>query len=130
MGSPALISTSGCPDTLKFVRMNYSEAIRFSLQSLKANPLRTFLTALGLIIGNASVILVVTISLVSKDFILDQIRGIGSNLVYASYEAGGQNNAQVEADFVKLSDLQAIRDASVRKLSPQPGLCREMIESL
>ena len=49
--------------------MNYSEAIRFSLQSLRANPLRTFLTALGLIIGNASVILVVTISLVSKDFI-------------------------------------------------------------
>ena len=91
--------------------MNYSEAIRFSLQSLRANPLRTFLTALGLIIGNASVILVVTISLVSKDFILDQIRGIGSNLVYASYESGGQNAAQVEADFVKLSDLQAIRNA-------------------
>src|SRR5690349_8251672 len=91
--------------------MNYSEAIRFSLQSLRANPLRTFLTALGLIIGNASVILVVTISLVSKDFILDQIRGIGSNLVYASYESGGQNSAQVEADFVKTSDLQAIRNA-------------------
>ena len=78
--------------------MNYSEAVRFSLQSLKSNPLRTFLTALGLIIGNASVILVVTISLVSKDFILDQIRGIGSNLVYASYDVGGQNSAQASAD--------------------------------
>ena len=76
--------------------MNYSEAVRFSLQSLKSNPLRTFLTALGLIIGNASVILVVTISLVSKDFILDQIRGIGSNLVYASYDAGGQSSAQLQ----------------------------------
>jgi putative ABC transport system permease protein len=88
-----------------------SEAIHFSFQSLKANPLRTFLTALGLIIGNASVILVVTISLVGKDFILDQIRGIGSNLVYASYETGGQSEAKVEADFVKLSDVQAIRNA-------------------
>jgi putative ABC transport system permease protein len=87
-----------------------SEAIHFSFQSLKANPLRTFLTALGLIIGNASVILVVTISLVGKDFILDQIRGIGSNLVYASYETGGQSEAKVEADFVKLSDVQAMRD--------------------
>jgi putative ABC transport system permease protein len=90
--------------------MNFPEAIRFSLQSLRANPLRTFLTALGLIIGNASVILVVTISIFGKDLILDQIRGIGSNLVYASYETGGQNIANVEADFVKLADVQAIRD--------------------
>ncbi|MBV9297090.1 MAG: ABC transporter permease, partial [Acidobacteriaceae bacterium] len=90
--------------------MNVAEAVSFSLQALRANRLRTFLTALGLIIGNASVILVVTISLASKDLILDQIRGIGSNLVYASYQAGGQNTAQVQADFVKLADVRAIRD--------------------
>jgi putative ABC transport system permease protein len=90
--------------------MNISEAVSFSLQALRANRLRTFLTALGLIIGNASVILVVTISLASRDLILDQIRGIGSNLVYASYEAGGQNTAKVEADFVKRADVQALRD--------------------
>jgi putative ABC transport system permease protein len=91
--------------------MNFPEAIRFSVQSLRANPLRTFLTALGLIIGNASVILVVTISIFGKDLILDQIRGIGSNLVYGSYETGGQNIANVQADFVKLADVQAIRDS-------------------
>jgi putative ABC transport system permease protein len=90
--------------------VNLTEAISFSLQALRANRLRTFLTALGLIIGNASVILVVTISLASKDLILDQIRGIGSNLVYANYQAGGQNAAQVQADFVKLADVQALRD--------------------
>jgi putative ABC transport system permease protein len=91
--------------------MNFSEAISFSFQALKANRLRTFLTALGLIIGNASVILVVTISLASKDLILDQIRGVGSNLVFAYYEAGGQNTAKIQGDFVKLSDVQALRDA-------------------
>jgi putative ABC transport system permease protein len=64
-----------------------------------------------LIIGNASVILVVTISLASKNLILDQIRGIGSNLVWANYEAGGENSAKVQADFVNLADVQAIRDA-------------------
>jgi putative ABC transport system permease protein len=90
--------------------MNLTEAVSFSVQALHANRLRTFLTALGLIIGNASVILVVTISLASKDLILDQIRGIGSNLVYASYEVGGENVAKVQADFVKLGDVQAIRD--------------------
>jgi putative ABC transport system permease protein len=91
--------------------MNFSEALSFSFQALHANRLRTFLTALGLIIGNASVILVVTISLASKDLILDQIRGVGSNLVYAYYQAGGQNTAKVQGDFVKLSDVQAIRDS-------------------
>ncbi|HMF75956.1 MAG TPA: ABC transporter permease [Bryobacteraceae bacterium] len=90
--------------------MNLREAISFSFQALSANRLRTFLTALGPTIGNASVILVVTISLASKDLILDQIRGIGSNLVYANYEPGGSNVAKVQADFVKLADVQAMRD--------------------
>jgi putative ABC transport system permease protein len=90
--------------------MNFSEAISFSFQALRANKLRTFLTALGLMIGNASVILVVTISLASKDLILDQIRGVGSNLVYAYYDAGGQNTAKIQGDFVKLADVRAIRD--------------------
>ena len=54
--------------------MNLREALRFSYQSLHSNKIRTLLTALGLVIGNASVILVVTISLTSRDYILDQIR--------------------------------------------------------
>lgn len=91
--------------------MNITEAISFSFEALKANRLRTFLTALGLIIGNASVILVVTISLASKNLILDQIRGIGSNLVYASLESAGENSAAVQADYVKLADVRAIREA-------------------
>jgi putative ABC transport system permease protein len=90
--------------------MNLTEAINFSLQALKANRLRTFLTTLGMVIGNASVILVVTISLASKNLILDQIRGIGSNLVYASSDAGGENAAQVQGDYIKRADVQALRD--------------------
>ena len=90
--------------------MKFAEAISFSLRALRANRLRTFLTALGMIIGNASVILVVTISLASTDLILDLIRGVGSNLVYANLEQSGQNAAQVQADYVKLADVQALRD--------------------
>ncbi|HSB16264.1 MAG TPA: ABC transporter permease [Bryobacteraceae bacterium] len=89
--------------------MHLGEALRFSLHALRANKLRTFLTSLGMVIGNASVILVVTISLTSRDYILEQIRGIGSNIVYAYYETGGKSAAEVEADFVKLSDVDAVR---------------------
>jgi putative ABC transport system permease protein len=90
--------------------MNWSEAFRFSLQALRSNKVRTWLTALGLIIGNASVILVVTISLTSRDYILEQIRGIGSNMIFAYYEAGNLTSAQVDADFVKLADVEAVRE--------------------
>ena len=89
--------------------MFLAEALRFSVQSLGANKVRTFLTALGLIIGNASVILVVTISITSRDYILDQIRGIGSNLIYGQYEAGGNSSIKVDADFIKIADVDAIR---------------------
>jgi putative ABC transport system permease protein len=89
--------------------MFHAEALRFSFHALSANKIRTFLTALGLVIGNASVILVVTISITSRDYVLDQIRGIGSNMIYAQYEAGTNTTAKVEADFVNTGDLEAVR---------------------
>ncbi len=46
--------------------MHIGEAFRFSLRALDADRVRTFLTALGMVIGNASVILVVTISLTTQ----------------------------------------------------------------
>jgi len=90
--------------------MFHSEALRFSFQALQANKFRSFLTALGLVIGNASVILVVTISLTSRDYILDQIQRIGSNLIYAQYESGNNTTgAAAAADYVKIADVDAVR---------------------
>src|SRR2546423_6219515 len=91
--------------------MFHAEALRFSLHALNANKVRTFLTALGLVIGNASVILVVTISLTSRDYILEEIQRIGSNLIYAQYE-GGNNAATATsaADYVKIADVDAVRN--------------------
>ncbi len=90
--------------------MLLGEALSFSFNALRANRVRTFLTALGLVIGNASVILVVTISMTSRDYILEQIEGIGSNMVYASATVGAQSGGgQVDADYVKMSDVRAVR---------------------
>jgi putative ABC transport system permease protein len=89
--------------------MYFSESLRFSFQALNANKVRSFLTALGLVIGNASVILVVTISITSRDYVLDQIRGVGSNLISAQFSAGTDTATQVDADFIKLADVEAVR---------------------
>src|SRR6202044_423147 len=89
--------------------MFHLEALRSSMEALRANKFRSFLTALGLVIGNASVILVVTISITSRDYILDLIRGVGSNLIYAQYSAGTNSSTKVDADFIKMADVQAVR---------------------
>jgi putative ABC transport system permease protein len=91
--------------------LRFAEAISFSLQALRQNPVRSLLTGLGMVIGTASVILVVTISLTSQQYILDQIEGVGSNMIFASYTVGTQqSSAEVNADFVKTGDVQALRD--------------------
>src|SRR5215467_7900007 len=89
--------------------MFLGEALSFSVQALRANPVRSLLTCLGMVIGVASVILVVTISLTSRDYILQQIEGIGSNIVFAYYAAGGQASTKSDADFVKVADVEAVR---------------------
>ena len=91
--------------------MFHREALRSSVEALRANKFRAFLTALGLVIGNASVILVVTISLTSRDYILAQIQRIGSNMIYAQYETGNNGAiAAADADFIKINDVDAIRE--------------------
>jgi len=91
--------------------MFHGEALHFSWQALQANKFRAFLTALGLVIGNASVILVVTISLTSRDYILEEIQRIGSNLIYAQYEGGNNpSSATSDADYVKVADVNAVRE--------------------
>jgi len=98
------------------------EAVGFSFQALRANRIRTFLTALGLVIGNASVILVVTISLTSRDYILQQIQGIGSNIIWAYYTAGDQTSAKVDADFVKMADVEAVRQQLADRIVAATGV--------
>src|ERR1700682_2433262 len=103
--------------------MHRGEVLSASLAALAANKFRAFLTALGLVIGNASVILVVTVSLTSRDYILDQIQRIGSNLVYAQYEAG--NNpamAASDADYIKIADVDAVREQLGSKIVAATGV--------
>jgi putative ABC transport system permease protein len=102
--------------------MHVGEAFRFSVHALNANKVRSFLTALGMVIGNASVILVVTISLTSRDYILEQIRGIGSNMIYAYYESGDQAGTDVAADYVKLADVEAVREQFGPRLVAATGV--------
>ncbi len=62
--------------------MDIRETVSVAIDALRANKLRAILTSLGVIIGSASIVLVVTVALTSKTFILSQIESVGSNLVW------------------------------------------------
>ncbi len=59
------------------------ETLIVALDALRANKLRAFLTALGVVIGSACIVLVVTVALTGRKFVIEQIEGVGSNLVRA-----------------------------------------------
>jgi putative ABC transport system permease protein len=101
--------------------MFLGEAIRFSVQALRASPVRSLLTGLGMAIGTASVILVVTISLTSRDYILEQVQGIGSNIIFAYYASAGGSTVS-EADYIKMPDVQAIRQGLTSDIVAATGV--------
>ena len=79
-----------------------------AFESLRARSLRTALTAASMAAAVAAVILVATVAATGSEFVLAQIEGVGSNLVYAYYEAGG-NVSPAESDYVSLADVEAVR---------------------
>lgn len=88
--------------------MNLLEAVNFTRQSMHANRMRAGLTMLGMVIGTASIILVVTIALSSREYILQQIQGVGANLVYLYHESDRTDTGALSDDLT-LSDLEAVR---------------------
>lgn len=61
--------------------MDITESIKTSLNSLRANKLRSTLTMLGVIIGVIAVVLLISLSMNIRNIITNQIRSLGSNLI-------------------------------------------------
>ena len=64
--------------------MNLTEFLRLAWESIVGNKMRSLLTMLGIIIGVASVIIMISISAGTSASIEERITGLGSNLVYVS----------------------------------------------
>ena len=86
-----------------------NETWRVAIDALKANKVKAALTMLGVVIGSACIVLVVTVALLGKTYVLAQIEGVGSNLVYAYLVSGIQREQRPLADEVSLADLEAVR---------------------
>jgi putative ABC transport system permease protein len=88
--------------------MDIRETLSVAIDALRANKLRATLTSLGVIIGSASIVLVVTVALTSRKFVLSQIEATGSNLVWAELVQRADRPQPMNYEMT-LDDLEAVR---------------------
>src|SRR5271167_96927 len=99
--------------------MQLSETMMVAIDALRANKLRAVLTSIGVIIGSASIVLVVTVALTSRKFVISQIEAVGSNLVWVEL-VKRPGTTQPLSHQLSLGDLEAVR-ATIPNLGPTAG---------
>jgi len=92
--------------------MLFSEVLQLAFDSFRASKVRFLLTMLGMVIGSASIVLVVTLGLTGRQYALHLISSIGPNMVEMQYSGGsitGPDNTSTP-DFMTREDMLAVRD--------------------
>ena len=97
------------------------EILTMSLDSLRVDKVRAAMTALGMAVGTAAVILVATIALTGKGYVLAQIEAVGTNVIWAEY--AGVSSAATStsaADDLTVNDMVAAQQQvpGVKEASP------------
>lgn len=103
--------------------MNYTNLLKIALRAIAANKTRSFLTALGIIIGIASVITMLAVGQGTKQSIQANIAEMGSNMIMISPGADRRGGVRQEAssmETLKLTDYETIKDECkyIKAVSP------------
>ena len=95
--------------------MNLSESLRVALRALAANKLRALLTMLGIIIGVAAVITLLSVGKGVEQYVTEQFQGVGSNLLFVfpggPDEQGGPNAGAGREKPLTNQDGETLADA-------------------
>ncbi len=62
------------------------ETFETAIHRFRTHPVQTALTLAGLVVGTAAIIIIVALGLTGRTFVMSQIEGVGSHLIWASYE--------------------------------------------
>jgi putative ABC transport system permease protein len=100
--------------------INPLENIKMALTTLKANKLRSFLTVLGIVIGNASVVAIIGLGQGAQRFTQAKVESLGANLLYVFVSGEETEGETSEGSQLLLSDAEAIADQApaVKIVSP------------
>ena len=88
--------------------MHIREVMTVAVDALRANKMRAVLTSIGVIIGSASIVLVVTVALTSQKYVISQIEAMGSNLVWVEMVKTPEK-AQPLSYEINMDDLEAAK---------------------
>ena len=115
------VRATAFPLPSKQQRIVFRDICGFAADSFRADKVRATMTALGMVIGTASLILVVTVALTGKQFLLTQIQNVGANLIWVEYSS--QSNAASNAalrDYLTADDMSPIQRQvpGIRAASP------------
>ena len=91
-------------------KLVFGEILSFAYDTFCSNKVRFLLTSLGMMIGTASLILVVTIGMTGKEYVLNQIQAIGANEVFVEYEGGADRITATTPDPLTISDLRTVEE--------------------
>jgi len=110
-------------NTQRRFTIGFNETLNFAYDAFCSNKLQFTLTALAMAVGTASVILVATIGLTGKQYILRQLQSIGTNMIYADYQGGAQR-IESAPDPMTMEDVKAVREqvSAVVAASPTVAL--------
>ena len=86
------------------------ETVRLALRSVLRNPLRSFLTLLGIVIGVAAVIAMITIGSGTTERVKEDIARLGSNLLIVSASRPARGGASFTPRRLDQRELEALRD--------------------
>ncbi len=103
--------------------MNYTNLFKIAVRAIAANKTRSFLTALGIIIGIASVITMLAVGQGTKQSIQSNIAEMGSNMIMIHPGAdrrGGVRQDASSMETLKMTDYEAIKDGChyLKAISP------------
>ena len=91
------------------------ETFETAMHRFRTHPVQTALTLAGLVVGTSAIIIIVALGLTGRTFVMSQIEGVGSHLVWASYEG------TVTAGVSRTTEDQ-ITDADVRSIEARTDL--------
>lgn len=103
--------------------MKITDSLKIALLGLRHAKMRSFLTMLGIIIGIASVIILMSIGSSAQNLILDQVQSIGSNLIFVM--PGATKGSRLSSPpSVQGVIIKTLVENDVTALSREPVIAR------
>ena len=103
--------------------MVFGEALRLAMQSLWANKLRSILTLIGVVMGVASVIMVITLTNTANDYMGTKLSGYGADVFTVSREAAVIFSAE---DYFRYQKRKIVRYEDYEAVREGCSLCKEV----